>query len=135
MFVRACNYVVKDNIAYVPPYGPGGALYLRPLLFGSGPRIGLQPADEYTFIILVIPVGDYYKGGLTKPVDGLIVDDFDRASPKGVGAAKVAGNYTADLILNMEAKKKGFPICLYLDAATRTLVLKDVKDVQAVMRW
>mmetsp|Transcript_31177 Transcript_31177/g.71346 ORF Transcript_31177/g.71346 Transcript_31177/m.71346 type:complete len:350 (+) Transcript_31177:86-1135(+) len=122
MFVKACNDVVKDNIAYVPPYGSGGALYLRPLLFGSGPRIGLQPADEYTFIILVIPVGDYYKGGLAKPVDGLIVDDFDRAAPKGVGAAKVAGNYAADLIPNMEAKKKGFPICLYLDAATHTLV-------------
>lgn len=121
-FVKACNDVVKDNIAYVPPYGSGGALYLRPLLFGSGPRIGLQPAEEYTFIILVIPVGDYYKGGLAKPVDGLIVDEFDRAAPKGVGAAKVAGNYAADLIPNMEAKKKGYPICLYLDAATHTLV-------------
>lgn len=121
-FIQACNDVVKDNIAYVPPYGSGGALYLRPLLFGSGPRIGLQPAEEYTFIVLVIPVGDYYKGGLAKPVDSLIVDDYDRAAPLGVGAAKVAGNYAADLIPNMEAKKKGFPICLYLDAATHTLV-------------
>merc|ERR1712127_80212 len=121
-FIQACNDVVKDNIAYVPPYGSGGALYLRPLLFGSGPRIGLQPAEEYTFIVLVIPVGDYYKGGLSKPVNGLIVDDYDRAAPKGVGAAKVAGNYAADLIPNMAAKKKGFPICLYLDAATHTLV-------------
>ena len=122
VFIKACNDVVKDNIAYVPPYGSGGALYLRPLLFGSGPRIGLQPAEEYTFIVLVIPVGDYYKGGLAKPVDGLIVDDYDRAAPKGVGAAKVAGNYAADLIPNMEAKKLGYPICLYLDAATHTLV-------------
>ena len=121
-FVKACNDVVKDNIAYVPPYGSGGALYLRPLLFGSGPRIGLQPADEYTFIIMVIPVGDYYKGGLAAPVNGLVVDEYDRAAPKGVGAAKVAGNYAADLIPNMEAKKKGFPICLYLDAATHSLV-------------
>jgi len=121
-FIKACNDVVKDNIAYVPPYGSGGALYLRPLLFGSGPRIGLQPADEYTFIILVIPVGDYYKGGLAKPVKGIIVDDYDRAAPKGVGAAKVAGNYAADLVPNMEAKKKGYPICLYLDAATHTYV-------------
>ena len=121
-FIKACNDVVKDNIAYVPPYGSGGALYLRPLLFGSGPRIGLQPADEYTFIIMVIPVGDYYKGGLAKPVSGLVVDEYDRAAPKGVGAAKVAGNYAADLIPNMEAKKKGYPICLYLDAATHTLV-------------
>ena len=121
-FIKACNDVVKDNIAYVPPYGSGGALYLRPLLFGTGPRIGLQPAEEYTFLILVIPVGDYYKGGLAKPVDGLIVDEYDRAAPKGVGAAKVAGNYAADLIPNMEAKKLGYPICLYLDAATHTKV-------------
>ena len=121
-FIKACNDVVKDNVAYVPPYGSGGALYLRPLLFGSGPRIGLQPAEEYTFIVMVIPVGDYYKGGLAQPVNGLIVDEYDRAAPKGVGAAKVAGNYAADLIPNMEAKKNGFPICLYLDAATHTLV-------------
>jgi len=121
-FIKACKEVVKDNIAYVPPYGSGGALYLRPLLFGSGPRIGLQPADEYTFIVMVIPVGDYYKGGLAQPVNGLIVDEYDRAAPKGVGAAKVAGNYAADLIPNMAAKKKGFPICLYLDAATHSLV-------------
>lgn len=121
-FVKACNDVVKDNIAYVPPYGSGGALYLRPLLFGSGPRIGLQPAEEYTLLILVIPVGDYYKGGLAKPVNGLIVDEYDRAAPRGVGAAKVAGNYAADLVPNMEAKKKGFPICLYLDAASHTMI-------------
>lgn len=121
-FIQACNDVVKDNIAYVPPYGSGGALYLRPLLFGSGPRIGLQPSEEYTFLVMVIPVGDYYKGGLAQPVDGLIVDDYDRAAPLGVGAAKVAGNYAADLIPNMEAKKKGYPICLYLDAATHTKV-------------
>jgi branched-chain amino acid aminotransferase len=121
-FIKACNDVVRDNIAFVPPHGSGGALYLRPLLFGSGPRIGLQPADEYTFIILVIPVGDYYKGGLAKPVNGIIVDNYDRAAPKGVGAAKVAGNYAADLVPNMEAKKKGYPICLYADAATHSLV-------------
>jgi len=122
VFLKAVNDVVKDNIAYVPPYGSGGALYLRPLLFGSGPRIGLQPADEYTLVIMVIPVGDYYKGGLAAPVNGLIIDDFDRAAPRGVGAVKVAGNYAADLLPNMLGKKKGFPIGLYLDAATHTLI-------------
>ena len=71
---------------------------------------------------MVIPVGDYYKGGLAKPVAGLIVDDYDRAAPRGVGSAKVAGNYAADLIPNMQAKKMGYPICLYLDAATHTKV-------------
>jgi len=122
VFMDAIQKVVKDNIEYVPPYGSGGALYIRPLLFGSGPRIGLQPADEYQFLILVIPVGDYYKGGLSSPVDGLVVPDFDRAAPLGVGNVKVAGNYAADLLPNMQSKKKGFPIGLYLDAKTRTLI-------------
>jgi branched-chain amino acid aminotransferase len=121
-FLEAVNLAVRDNIEYVPPYGSNGALYIRPLLFGSGPRIGLQPADEYTFIVMVLPVGDYYKGGLAKPVDGLIIEDFDRAAPRGVGNVKVAGNYAADLLPNMLSKKKGFPIGLYLDAQTHTKV-------------
>ena len=121
-FVEACARVVADNVAYVPPHGSGGALYLRPLLFGSGPRIGLQPADEYTLLILVMPVGDYYKGGLSNPVDALIIDDFDRAAPRGVGSVKVAGNYAADLLPNMLGKKRGYPIGLYLDAETQTTV-------------
>ena len=122
VFLKAVNEVVRDNIAYVPPYGSGGALYLRPLLFGSGARIGLQPADEYTFILMVIPVGDYYKGGLNKPVDGVIITDYDRAAPRGVGNVKVAGNYAADMLPNMLSKAKGFPISLYLDAATQKCV-------------
>jgi len=122
VFIQAVTDVVRDNIEYVPPYGSGGALYIRPLLFGSGPRIGLQPADEYTFLIMVIPVGDYYKGGLSAPVDGLLIEDFDRAAPRGVGNVKVAGNYAADLLPNMLSKKKGFPIGLYLDAATQSMV-------------
>jgi len=121
-FLHAVNEVVRDNIEYVPPYGSGGALYLRPLLFGSGPRIGLQPADEYTFILMVIPVGDYYKGGLASPVDGLLITDFDRAAPRGVGNVKVAGNYAADLLPNMVSRSKGFPIGLYLDAKTQTMI-------------
>lgn len=122
LFLEAVNEAVRDNIEYVPPYGSGGALYIRPLLFGSGPRIGLQPADEYTFLVMVIPVGDYYKGGLSSPVDGAVIEDFDRAAPRGVGNVKVAGNYAADLLPNMLSKKKGFPIGLYLDAATQSLV-------------
>lgn len=122
VFVDAVKRVVRDNMEYVPPYGSGGALYIRPLLFGSGPRIGLQPAAEYTFLILVIPVGDYYKGGLAQPVNALLIDDFDRAAPRGVGAVKVAGNYAADLLPNMLSKQKGFPIGLYLDAKTQTCI-------------
>ena len=88
-FVEAVKLVVADNAAYVPPFGTGGSLYIRPLLFGSGARIGLNPADEYTLLILVIPVGDYYKGGLS-PVSALVIDDFDRAAPRGVGNVKVS---------------------------------------------
>ncbi|KAL3940383.1 MAG: hypothetical protein SGBAC_005086, partial [Bacillariaceae sp.] len=80
------------------------------------------PADEYTFLIMVIPVGDYYKGGLSSPVDGLILEDFDRAASQGVGAVKVAGNYAADLLPNMLSKKKGYPIGLYLDSKTHTVL-------------
>jgi branched-chain amino acid aminotransferase len=121
-FLGAIQTVVKDNIEYVPPYGSGGAMYIRPLLIGSGPRIGLQPSDEYQFLILVMPVGDYYKGGLAKPVDALIIQDYDRAAPQGVGSVKVAGNYAADLLPNMLSKKKGYPISLYLDSKTRNVI-------------
>jgi branched-chain amino acid aminotransferase len=122
LFIDAMEQAVRDNLEYVPPYGSGGALYIRPLLFGSGPRIGLQPAAEYTFLCLVIPVGDYYAGGLSKPVDGLLIEDYDRAAPRGVGNVKVAGNYAADLLPNQKSKKMGFPIGLYLDAKTQTLI-------------
>ena len=73
---------------FVPPYGSEGALYVRPLLFGTGARIGLQPSDEYTLLVMVVPVGNYYKGGM-KPTTAVVVEDFDRAAPKGVGAVKV----------------------------------------------
>eukprot|EP00613_Pedinella_sp_CCMP2098_P001292 CAMPEP_0171633346 /NCGR_PEP_ID=MMETSP0990-20121206/25119_1 /TAXON_ID=483369 /ORGANISM="non described non described, Strain CCMP2098" /LENGTH=340 /DNA_ID=CAMNT_0012203987 /DNA_START=134 /DNA_END=1157 /DNA_ORIENTATION=+ len=121
-FVDACVRVTRDNLAFVPPYGSGGALYLRPLLFGSGPRIGLMPAAEYTFLVMAMPVGDYYKGGLASPVRATIVEGFDRAAPQGVGNVKVAGNYAADLLPNQINKKAGFPISLYLDAKTHTKI-------------
>ena len=115
MFKEAVHRVVKANIEYVPPYGTGGALYIRPLLFGSGPRIGVKPANEYVFLILVLPVGDYYKGGLI-PVSAVVVDRYDRSAPHGVGNVKVAGNYAADLVPSKIARELGFPINLYLDA-------------------
>ena len=120
-FLDACKMAVKDNLEYVPPYGTNGALYIRPVIFGSGPRIGLQPADEYVFVVLVIPVADYYKGGL-KPVQAVVIDNYDRAAPRGVGNVKVAGNYASDLLPNVAAKKAGYPIGLYLDAKTNTYV-------------
>eukprot|EP00607_Mallomonas_marina_P001027 CAMPEP_0182426340 /NCGR_PEP_ID=MMETSP1167-20130531/12818_1 /TAXON_ID=2988 /ORGANISM="Mallomonas Sp, Strain CCMP3275" /LENGTH=361 /DNA_ID=CAMNT_0024607689 /DNA_START=183 /DNA_END=1268 /DNA_ORIENTATION=- len=120
-FIDMCKEAVRNNIEYVPPYGSNGALYIRPLLFGSGARIGLQPADKYKFLILTIPVGDYYQGGI-KAVKAVVIDDYDRAAPKGVGNVKVAGNYAADILPNTLAKKRGFPIALYLDAKTNTYV-------------
>lgn len=121
LFLDAVHNAVAENIDFVPPYGTGGSLYIRPLLFGSGARIGLQPADEHTFLVLVVPVGDYYKGGLS-PVTAMVMNDFDRAAPKGVGHVKVAGNYAADLMPNFMGKKAGYPINLYLDAANRRTV-------------
>ena len=121
MFRDAILRAVEANKDYIPPYGTGGSLYIRPLLFGSGATIGVNPSSEYTFIVMVIPVGDYYKGGL-KPVGALIVDGYDRAAPRGIGSAKVAGNYAADLEPNAKAKALGYPINLYLDAKTNKYI-------------
>jgi len=118
LFLDACNLIVKDNIAFVPPYGSGGSLYLRPLLFGSGPRIGLQPSEEYTFILLVTPVSSYYSG----ECHAIIVEEYDRAAPLGVGSVKVAGNYAADLLAASISKQKGYAVNLYLDAKTRSFI-------------
>ncbi|MFC1746173.1 branched-chain amino acid aminotransferase, partial [Candidatus Riflebacteria bacterium] len=114
-FLDAVHKVVAANIEYIPPYGTGGALYVRPVLYGTSPKIGVQPAEEYTLIIMVMPVGPYYKGGIT-PVEALIVDGFDRAAPMGVGNVKVAGNYAAALEPGRLAKQQGYPINLFLDA-------------------
>jgi branched-chain amino acid aminotransferase len=115
MFLEAVQRVVKANEDYVPPYGTGGSLYIRPLLIGTGAQIGVGPADEYTFIVLVVPVGPYYTGGV-KPVRAIVLDDYDRAAPMGVGNVKVAGNYGASMYPHEEAKHAGYPIELYLDA-------------------
>ena len=121
MFVDAVKRVVKANEDFVPPYGTGGSMYIRPLLIGTGPQIGVAPANEYTFIVLVIPAGEYYKGGL-KPVRSIILDEYDRAAPLGMGDVKVGGNYAASLYAHEEAKKSGYPVELYLDAKTHTYV-------------
>jgi branched-chain amino acid aminotransferase len=121
LFVEAVKRVVKENEDYVPPYGTGGSMYIRPLLIGTGPQIGVAPADEYTFIVMVMPVGPYYKSGL-KPVRALIVDDWDRAAPQGMGDVKVGGNYAASLLAHESAKHAGYPVELYLDAKTHSFV-------------
>ena len=121
MFMEALRLAVKRNADYIPPYGTGGSLYVRPLLIGTGAQIGVAPADSYTFVMLVTPAGAYYKGGL-KPVRAVILDDYDRAAPLGMGDVKVGGNYAASIFAHETAKKMGFPVELYLDAKTHTCV-------------
>jgi branched-chain amino acid aminotransferase len=115
LFVDSVVKVVADNIEYVPPYGSGGALYIRPLLIGVAPTIGIAPSTKYELIILVTPVGPYYKSGV-KPVDALIMDEYDRASPLGTGGVKIGANYAASLVPSKIAQERGFSINLFLDA-------------------
>eukprot|EP00933_Yihiella_yeosuensis_P043856 TRINITY_DN3884_c0_g1_i4.p1 TRINITY_DN3884_c0_g1~~TRINITY_DN3884_c0_g1_i4.p1 ORF type:complete len:421 (-),score=63.37 TRINITY_DN3884_c0_g1_i4:111-1373(-) len=121
---EAIDIVVRKNQAYIPPYGTGGALYVRPFVFGSGPRLGLGPSPEYTFIVFANPVGSYYKqgDGALQAVHGMVNDEYDRAAPLGCGDVKAAGNYAADLESMHVSKRKGFPIGLYLDAKERRYV-------------
>lgn len=119
-FLDAVEQVVRANAAYVPPYGSGATLYIRPYLFGSGPVIGVAPAPEYTFRLFCTPVGPYFKGG-AKPIK-LCVSDYDRAAPHGTGHIKAGLNYAMSLYAGYEAHDRGFNENLYLDAATRTKV-------------
>ncbi len=115
MFTDAVKRVVAANRDFVPPYGSGGSLYVRPLLIGTSAQIGIGPAQEYVFLVLVTPVGAYYKGGL-KPVRAVVFDDYDRAAPHGTGHVKVAGNYAVSLEPHLLAHHRGFSVELYLDA-------------------
>lgn len=119
-FVKAVHEVVKANEDWVPPYGTGATLYIRPFLYGEGDILGVQPANEFTFAIFVSPVGPYFKGGL-EPQD-FLVTDFDRAAPRGTGAAKVGGNYAASYLAGQEAKDQGYADAIYLDPATHTKI-------------
>ncbi|MCR4850819.1 MAG: branched-chain amino acid aminotransferase [Lachnospiraceae bacterium] len=119
-FLDAVQKVVKANEDYVPPYGSGATLYVRPYIFGSNAVIGVKPADEYQFRILVTPVGPYFKGGV-KPIT-IRVCDYDRAAPHGTGHIKAGLNYAMSLYAIVEAHKQGYDENMYLDAATRTKV-------------
>ena len=119
-FIDAVNQVVKANAAWVPPYGSGATLYLRPYMFGSNAVIGVKPADEYQFRILTTPVGPYFKGGV-KPLT-IRVTDFDRAAPHGTGHIKAGLNYAMSLHAIVTAHEEGYAENMYLDAATRTKV-------------
>lgn len=119
-FVEAVEATVKANDAYVPPYGTGATLYIRPYMFGTNAVIGVKPADEYQFRVFTTPVGPYFKGG-AKPIT-IKVSDFDRAAPHGTGHIKAGLNYAMSLHAIVTAHKEGYDENLYLDPATRTKV-------------
>lgn len=129
MFIEGVSQAIKRNAEFCPPYGHRAAMYIRPLLFASGKMLGLAPlADEFTFMVTVMPVGGYFSkagdksSGVEEGIDALVCEDADRAAPHGTGAVKAAGNYAADLGPVHEAKVQGFGTTLYLDAKERRYI-------------
>lgn len=121
LFQEAIDMAIRENLDFLPPYGSNCSMYLRPLLFGDSAQIQLHPATQAQFLVMVAPVSGYFKGeggGL----QGVVIEDFDRAAPKGVGHVKAAGNYAADMKAAGEGKKKGFALGLYLDPVERRFV-------------
>ena len=121
IFHEAILKAVKLNERFVPPFGTGASLYIRPLLFGSGPEVGVRPAKEYMFVVFVTPVGPYFKEGFN-PVKIAIVRDSDRAAPLGTGTFKVGGNYAASLRGVVKAQKAGFSSPMYLDTKEKRYI-------------
>lgn len=119
-FIQAVVDTVKANAAYVPPFGSGATLYIRPFMFGTNPVIGVKPADEYQFRVFTTPVGPYFKGGV-KPLT-IRVTDFDRAAPHGTGHIKAGLNYAMSMHAIVDAHNQGYDENMYLDAQTRTKV-------------
>jgi branched-chain amino acid aminotransferase len=119
-FLDALDKVVRANVAWVPPYGSGASLYVRPYMFASSPVIGVKPAEEYQFRILCTPVGPYFKGG-AKPLT-ICVSDYDRAAPHGTGHIKAGLNYAMSLHAYVEAHRNGYDENMFLDSVTRTYV-------------
>ncbi|MBM3957881.1 MAG: branched-chain amino acid aminotransferase [Gemmatimonadetes bacterium] len=115
LFRRAVHRVVRANRRFIPPYGSGASLYIRPLLIGTGAQIGVKPSSEYMFLLLVTPVGPYFKAGFS-PTRLIVEETLDRAAPQGVGTAKAGGNYAAGMRATVRAKKAGYGEALYLDA-------------------
>lgn len=121
LFLRGVEEAVRANYAWIPPYGSGASLYIRPMLIGVGENLGLRPANEYEFRVFVSPVGPYYKSaGLA--VISLAVSDYDRAAPNGTGAYKAGANYAGGLLATKKAQELGANEALYLDSAKRTYI-------------
>ncbi|MBN2275650.1 MAG: branched-chain amino acid aminotransferase [Bacteroidales bacterium] len=121
IFGQAVFSVIRLNKRFIPPYGHGASLYIRPLLIGTGAEVGVKPAKDYLFVVFVTPVGPYFKEGF-KPVDVMICRSHDRAAPLGTGAIKVGGNYAASLTSLEIANKKGYSTTLYLDAKEKKYI-------------
>lgn len=121
LFMESVRLLLNNNRDWQPPYGTGASLYIRPLLIGTTPRVGVKPAEDFMLVMLCMPVGPYYKDGF-HPVKAYIQEKYDRAAPHGVGCVKASGNYAAGMLGDMEGKEMGFPICLYLDSATHTSI-------------
>jgi branched-chain amino acid aminotransferase len=121
LFQGAIEKVVKLNERFVPPYGTGASLYIRPLLIGTGAEVGVRPSKEYLFMVFVMPVGPYFKEGF-KPVDIMITREHDRAAPLGTGHLKVGGNYAASMTSVAKAHEAGFATTMYLDAREKKYI-------------
>lgn len=120
-FEEMVKKVIKLNDRFIPPYGSGASLYIRPLLIGTGPQVGVHPADEYLFVIFVSPVGPYFKGGFAC-TNYVIIREFDRAAPHGTGTYKIGGNYAASLRANKMAHDAGYSCEFYLDAKEKKYI-------------
>ncbi len=121
LFEECILKVVKENERFVPPYESGASLYIRPLLFGTSAQVGVKPAEEYTFLVFVTPVGPYFKEGF-KPTPMAIMREYDRAAPLGTGTYKVGGNYAASMKSGVKAAKTGYSAVVYLDAREKKYI-------------
>ena len=121
LFEECILKVVKENERFVPPYESGASLYIRPLLFGTSAQVGVKPAEEYTFLVFVTPVGPYFKEGF-KPTPMAIMREYDRAAPLGTGTYKVGGNYAASMKSGVKAAKMGYSAVVYLDAKEKKYI-------------
>jgi len=121
LFTEMCVKAIQLNADFIPPYGTGASLYLRPMLIGVGAQVGVKPSAEYMFVVFVTPVGPYFKEGFN-PIKVMIDRDHDRAAPKGTGHVKVGGNYAASLWAGENAHKMGYSNVIYLDPATKQYI-------------
>ena len=120
MFIKAVKKVAEENKRWVPPHGKG-ELYLRPILFGSSARLGVSPAEEYMFVVFAVPVGPYFKGGMT-PISLRVSQNHHRAAPGGSGGVKAIGNYAPGMMPSKRAKSEGYSEIIYLDAVEHNYV-------------